>query len=266
MVGIEQLTAENQQLKTENHLLRLKVQALEMAQAKPIRQEDERQGQLHIEYTQAIEVKDEQPQDNQGDEGKPPPKPSRKRNKKRLSPNEKFAHIPVKQTTVLIPEEVKKNPRLWEKVAEAKHFELVVNPATVHRHEIIQKKYRCKADRDAPLIIAKAPVRFSSSYVSTSLAVYIAIAKYLEHNPLYRQEQTFRRMGVDIPRQTQSDIIEQMAQWFRPLYAYIELTTKQSKYLLIDETFIKYINGKNKGVGQGYFWAYYAPGGNVVLK
>ena len=266
MVEIEQLTEENKQLKAENHQLRLKVQALEMTQIKAILQDDERQQQLHIEYTQAIEEVEEKSQDNESDEGKPPPKPRAKRKKKRLSPDKKFAHIPVKKTTVLIPKEVKNNPELWEKVGETKHFELVVNPATVHRHEIIQEKYRCKADRDAPLIKATAPVRFSSSYVSISLAVYIAITKYLEHNPLYRQEQIFRRMGVDIPRQTQSDIVEQMAQWFRPLYEYIELTTKQSKYLLIDETFIKYINGKNKGVGQGYFWAYYAPDGNMGLK
>ena len=134
-----------QQVKT----LHLEVEALKMAQTKTIPQEDERQQQLHIEYTQAKEVEDEPSQENEDDAGKPPQKPRTKRGKKRLSPEEKFAHIPVKETTVLIPEEVEKNPELWEKVGETSHFELVVNPATVHRHKIIQEKYRCKADRDA---------------------------------------------------------------------------------------------------------------------
>jgi len=52
----------------------------------------------------------------------------------------------------------------------------------------------------------------------------------------------------------------------RPIYELIDKKAKASGYLQIDETFIKYINGRKPGGGQGYFWAIHAPGRSMVLK
>jgi transposase len=54
--------------------------------------------------------------------------------------------------------------------------------------------------------------------------------------------------------------------WLEPLYERIDRCAKESAYLQIDETFIKYINGRLPGVGQGYFWATHSPGHCMVLK
>jgi hypothetical protein len=52
----------------------------------------------------------------------------------------------------------------------------------------------------------------------------------------------------------------------RPLHERIDEKAKSGCYLQIDETFIKYINGRKPGSGQGYFWAIHAPGQSMVLK
>lgn len=51
-------------------------------------------------------------------------------------------------------------------------------------------------------------------------------------------------MGADISRQTQSDIVERTSGWIRPLYELLDKEARRHDYLQIDETFIKYINGK----------------------
>ncbi len=255
------------ELEGENANLRLKIQALEMVQAKPGKAEDARQQYLEIQHTESIRFEEEDTA--QADtEAEPtiPTSTTKRKGKKRLSIEAKLANLPVIKETILIPNEVKARPELWEEIGDVITKEVVVRPTTLGLHKIVRKKYRSKIDPDTAPIIAKAPIRFSSSYVSTSLAIYIALSKYLEHSTLYRLEKKFLRLGVEISRQSQSDIVEQMAMWLKPLYQRIDQSAKDSGYLQIDETFIKYINGKDPGVGQGYFWAIHSPGRSMVLK
>jgi hypothetical protein len=46
----------------------------------------------------------------------------------------------------------------------------------------------------------------------------------------------------------------------------MDACAKASDYLQIDETFIKYINGKGSGTGQGYFWAIHSPGDCLIMR
>ena len=249
--------------------LRMKIRALEIVQARPRKEEDERQQHLEVEHTESVKVEHEQASTEASTEATPtiPSSSTKRKGKKRVRIEAKLKDLPVLKTTVLIPHEVKANPDLWDEIdSPVVTREVIVKPTTLGVHEIVRKKYRSKIDRtDAP-IIAKAPIRFSSSYISSSLAIYVTLSKYLEHNPLYRLEKKFIRLGVEISRQSQSDIIKQMAEWLEPLYKRIDQSAKESAYLQIDETFIKYINGNLPGVGQGYFWTIHSPGHCMVLK
>ena len=177
---------------------------------------------------------------------------------------EKFEQLPVEKETIIIPEEVEQNPDDWKCIDEETTYEVIVHPTRLSRHKITRRKFCNKKNREACPIIAKAPVRFSTNYASVSLAIYVILSKYLEHGALNRLEQKFARLGADITRQSQSDIVERFSEWTRPLYELIDKQTRDSSYLQIDETFIKYINGKGPGLGQGYFWAIHAPGKAMV--
>lgn len=251
--------------------LELKVRALEIVQARPIRQEDGNQRHFEIAYNESVQVETEEEAEAQasGSTEQIPSIPSsttKRKGKKRVVSTKKFENLPVSKKTVLIPEEVRANPDQWKEIGETVTQEVLVHPTTLSLHEITTKTYKNAGDRDAAPITAKAPVRFSASYVSISLAVYIVLGKYLEHGTLYRLEQKFARLGADITRQSQSDVVQRLAHWTRPLYELIEKKAKAGNYLQIDETFIDYINGRNPGKGQGYFWAIHAPGQSLVFK
>ncbi|TVP80959.1 MAG: IS66 family transposase [Puniceicoccaceae bacterium] len=251
--------------------LELKVRALELAKARPQKPDDERQCLLEIRHTESVRIDhDDEVDEAEGQSERPEPKiPSsttKRKKKKRIAPAEKFGHLPVSEEVVLIPDDVRDNPDGWKEIGETVTHEVLVHPTRLSRRRIVQKKFVSRSDRDAAPIIAKAPIRFSSSYVSTSLAVYIVLNKYLEHGALHRLERKFVRLGADITRQCQSDVVERFSMWMRPLYELIERKTKKSAYLQIDETFIKYINGRKPGAGQGYFWAIHSPGRSMVLK
>jgi transposase len=261
------LTKEVSNLKTENANLQLKIRALEVAQARRTKEDDKLQQHLHIEHTESVRVDHEDEDDDENEEAPKIPSSSTKRKgKKRIRIEEKLKGLPVIKETVLIPREVEEAPEQWEEIGEVVSEEVLVVPTTLGRHQIRNKKYRNKQDRTSAPIMAKAPIRFSSSYVSASLAIYIVLNKYLDHSTLYRLEKKFDRMGLEMTRQSQSDAVERMSEWLRPLYELMDKRAKSSGYLQIDETFIKYINGNKPGGGQGYFWAIHAPGQSIVLK
>ena len=240
---------------------------METAQAKQIKQEDEAQQYLHIEHTESVSVEPEDETDQSSEIPKLPSSRSKgKGKKKRLNIEDKLEGLPVIRETIRIPSEVEAAPEQWEEIGEVVTEEILVVPTSLGRHQIRSKKYRNKQDRDHAPIIAKAPIRFSSSYVSASLAIYIVLSKYLDHSTLYRLENKFARLGLEMSRQSQSDAVERMSQWLRPLYELIDKHVKAGGYLQIDETFIKYINGNKSGKGQGYFWAIHAPGQAIILK
>jgi hypothetical protein len=216
------------ELEGEVSNLRLKIRALEILQARPGKEEDARQQHLDVEHTESVKV-----EQDPASEAAPtiPSSGTKRKPKKRLNIEDKLKDLPVLKKTVLIPHEVKDHPELWEEIGEIVTREVIVKPTTLGAHEIVRKKYRRKIDRSAAPIIAKAPIRFSSSYVSISLAIYITLGKYLEHNPLCRLEKKFLRLGLEISRQSQSDIIKQMAMWLEPLYERIDWCAKESAYL-----------------------------------
>ena len=264
----ENLLLKGQVLELESEIgnLQLKIRALKLAKARPVKADDERQCSFDIQHTESVRVEEPEVQSAPETEPKIPSSTTKRKGKKRLSVEAKLEHLPISRETVLIPEEVRAKPEAWKEINEVVNFEVLVHPIRLSRHRIVQKKFVKRGDRDSAPVLAKAPIRFSASYVSASLAVYIVLNKDLEHGTLYRLERKFARLGADIPRQSQSDAVERFSIWMRPLYELIERKAKESGYLQIDETFVRYINGRNPGSGQGYFWAIHAPGRSMVLK
>ena len=170
----DSLTKENSNLKVENANLQLKVRALELAQAKQAKEDDKRQQYLHIEHTESVRVdaeddSDQDDEDPQDDVPKIPSSSTKRKGKKRISVKEKLKGLDVIKETVRIPAEVKAAPDQWEEIGEVVSEEVLVIPTKLGRHLIRNKKYRNKEDRSSAPIMAKAPIRFSSSYVSASL-------------------------------------------------------------------------------------------------
>lgn len=145
------------------------------------------------------------------------------------------------------------------KIGEDISEKLDVIPAQfiVHRH--IRPQYACNA---CETIQAKpvAPAVIDGSYCSPGLAAWIICNKYLDHLPLYRQEQISQRYGVALSRQTMAHWIGQHGHALMPLAQELQKLLLQRSVLHADETPIKQLTHKNKTIVEdaktAYLWAY----------
>jgi transposase len=141
--------------------------------------------------------------------------------------------------------------RIGEDVCER----LDVTPAKFRVIITRRPKYVYKG-RDG-VIQAPAPARIIESGIPTeALLAQIAVAKYADGLPLYRQEAIYARDGVLIER-------SQMAQWMgkvgfelEPLAAYALARIKQGERIFADETTLPTLAPGTGKAKTAYLWAY----------
>ncbi len=137
---------------------------------------------------------------------------------KRPLAKEAFKDVPVRETVVIEPEEVKADREAYEQIGEERSFEIDVTAPQIYKREIVRPKYRHKTDRARPPVLAPAPARaVQGGYASAGLLAWIALSKYVDHQPLYRLEQQSARWGAQISRQTMADWIRITAEWLEPI-------------------------------------------------
>jgi transposase len=169
---------------------------------------------------------------------------------------------------VMDPDEVSADPQAYRCIGEEITQELDVVPPRYFRRRFIRRKYVRKVERSlVPIIAALPPRLIVGGYAGVGLVTDIVLKKYLEHMPLYRQEQMLRlRYGIEISRKTMCDWIGQTAWWLKPIYESIAEDLRRSEYLQIDETPVRYCQAEGGGSGQGYLWVYHRPGGGVLYE
>jgi len=187
----------------------------------------------------------------------------------RTVPAEAFAHLPVKETITLDPEEVRAAPDHYEKIGEERTFEVDVTPPQLFKRVIVRPKYRLKHDSTRPPQLAPAPARpVAGGYASAGLLAWIALSKYVDHLPLYRLEKMSSRWGAALSRQSMADWIEQVAQWLAPLVRAMHRDLLAGGYVQVDETPVRchdpdLARGQTR---QGWLWVVSRPGGEVVFE
>jgi transposase len=185
------------------------------------------------------------------------------------TPAEKFAHLPVKETVVIEPEEVKGDPDAFEQIGEERTFEVDIVPPQLFKREIVRPKYRSKVDRSRPPVLAPAPKRpIGGGYASAGLLAHVVVSKYLDHLPLYRQQRMFERWQAPISRKSMCDWVEATAFWLKSIYRLIRQQLLAGGYVQIDETPVRCRDPDLKGgkTFQGYFWVMGRPGSDVFFR
>jgi transposase len=186
---------------------------------------------------------------------------------KREDVAERFEKLPVKETIVIDPEEVKAAPHLYECIGEERTFEVdVVEPKLVKR-EIVRRKYRHKVERTRAPVLAPAPKRIvPGGYASAGLISWVLLSKYVDHLPLYRLEKQTQRWGARISRQTMSDMVEHGAQWLGAIHRLMHEGLLKKTYLQVDETPVRCQDPDTPGkTVEGWLWALSDPDGDVVF-
>jgi len=191
-----------------------------------------------------------------------------KRRKNGQANRERFDKLPVTETVEVVPEEVQANPDLYEQIGEETTFEVDIVAPKLIKRQIRRLKFRHKLDRSRPPVTAPAPVRpVQDSYASAGLIAWVALSKYLDHLPLYRQQKMFERWGAVVSRQTMSDWLRIVAFWLKPLYNLMRSDLLGGGYLQADETPVRFQDPDNKKgkTSQGYLWVIHRPGLGVVF-
>lgn len=187
---------------------------------------------------------------------------------RRTASAESFAKLPVKETVEIVPDEVKAEPAAFEKIGEERTFEVDVVPPRLFKREIVRPKYRRKAERTEPPVIAPALARVvPGGYASAGLLAYIIISKYQHHLPLYRLERMSAQWGAAISRQTMVDWVRIAAEWCEVIYKRMVAELLAGRYVQVDETPVKYLDPDEKpgATRQGYLWVMSRPGDDVVF-
>ena len=144
-----------------------------------------------------------------------------------------------------------------KKIGEEVSEQLEVIPASIKVVAHIRPKYACNRC-DENVVIAPMPELFLPKHMaSPSLVADILINKFENHLPLYRQEQIWKRLNIDIPRNSMSNWIRKAYETCLPLKEVFIKVLLSTDYMQVDETPVQVLQepGK-KNTSKSYIWVY----------
>jgi len=204
-------------------------------------------------------------------EAKPAPEPTMeeityKRRKRQGKREEDLKDLPVEIIEYrLSPEEQVCpccNGPLHEMSKEIRQ-ELKIIPAQVSVVKHIRYIYACRrCEREeikTPTVTAPMPDPvLPGSLASPSAVAYTMVQKYVEGMPLYRQEQTLLRLGVELSRQTLANwMIQGSKRWLEYLYERMHKYLLSESVLYADETTLQVLREPGRSpTSKSYLWLY----------
>lgn len=173
-------------------------------------------------------------------------------------------HLPVEEIELYPEGNLEEMTCIGKEITE----ELDYLPARFIIRRYIRYKYASKVQDDkSPIAIAALPSRLiDKSIVGTGLLACILTDKYVDHLPLYRQLQRFKRENIPIASSTLDGWVRQGLERLEMLYDWLVKDTCGKGYLQADETTIKVLDStKKKDTHLGYYWVYHNPVNRTVL-
>jgi len=170
-------------------------------------------------------------------------------------------HLPRVEIIIQPQQDITGLVKIGEDITEQLEHE----PGKLFVKKFIRPKYA--KPRGEGVIMGELPCfPIAKGIPGAGLLALIVIQKYLDHLPLYRQIQQFKRLGVDIPSSTMSDWVAFCCDLMDPLYETLKAKILSSNYLQADETPIKVLDRNIKGKTHlGYYWVYRDPVSGLVL-
>lgn len=164
------------------------------------------------------------------------------------------AHLPRIEHVI----EPKENTSEMKKIGEEITESLEYTPGKFFVNKYIRPKY-AKPSAEG-VVIGELPSRIIEKGIAgASLIAYMLISKFVDHLPLHRQNQIFKREKINIAASTMSDWVSQGINPLLPLSELMLKKIRSSSYLQTDETPIKVLDKAKKGDShRGYYWVYHS--------
>jgi transposase len=175
------------------------------------------------------------------------------------------AHLRREVVELIPTEDITNLKPVGEEITEVLEYQA----AEIFVKKIVRKEYiKPSADgTSAKRIIAALPDNgFAKCSLGTSLLTHISISKYVDHLPIYRILQIFKRDKVKVDDATIYNSLKRVCNLLEPLYELHKTQVLNTRYLSADETTIAVLDEEKKGAThQGYFWAYYDTVQRLIL-
>jgi transposase len=173
--------------------------------------------------------------------------------------------LPIERIEYRLPEEEQVcdccGGPLHEMSEELRH-EVKLIPAQVRMIQHARIVYGCrnceKNGIEVPIKTAKAPRPvIEKGLASPSAAAYVMTMKFVEGVPLYRQEQHYARMGIDLSRGVLSNWMLKSSAWLEIIYARLKQKLLEQDILHADETTLQVLKEPGRPAeSQSYMWLY----------
>ena len=152
-----------------------------------------------------------------------------------------------------------------KKIGEEITEQLDITPTKFFVRRFVRPKY-AQPDGEG-VIIGKLPSQpIDKCIAGPGLLAQVIIDKYVDHLPLYRQEQRFGRVGITLAPSTLCNWKSGVCNLITPLYNAVVKEVLQTNYLHVDETPIKVLDQDKKGTThRGYFWVYHNSHQKIVI-
>lgn len=172
------------------------------------------------------------------------------------------SHLPVEEVVIEPAESTEGLKCIGQEVTS----ELDYTPAKLFVRKYIRNKYA--RPKGEGIVIGELPSRpIDKGIAGPALLSNILTEKFVDHLPIYRQTERFKREGVRIPATTIDNWVTHVSNLIDPLYEHLKSLVLGQGYLQVDETPIKVLDHKaRKGkTHQGYHWVYNAPLQNALF-
>ncbi len=142
-------------------------------------------------------------------------------------------------------------------MGEDKSEQLEIIPAQVKVIEHIRVKYACRHCDNGVKTAAKPAQPIEKSIASPSLLAHIAVSKYTDALPLYRQEAIFKRLNIDINRTSMANWMIKISELTQPLVQCLVHHQLQQSIIQADETPLQVVNELGRDAKtKSYMWLY----------
>jgi len=173
-----------------------------------------------------------------------------KRKKKRVSIPD---HLPRTEVIHDLPDNEKVCPKDG---TELKHIgdecseQLNYIPAKINVLRHVRRKYACPCCQAYLITAPKPPQPIERSIASPMLLATIAIQKYCDGLPLYRQAEIFKRLGIELDRGSLANWMIKCGQLIQPLINLLFDHARMQQILHMDETVLQVLQEKGRSAQQ----------------
>jgi len=130
-------------------------------------------------------------------------------------------------------------------------------PAKLVIHEHRRHKYACPKCERGVVIAPVVDKPIEGGRPTEGLLAQVAVAKFEDHLPLYRQVEQFKRQGVTLPRSTLGGWMAYVANIMTPIFRKIVEQVLAAEVLGVDDTTIKVQDrSKKPAIKRGHIWSY----------